>query len=127
MAEMERRTIIKGAAWALPVIAAAVAAPLATASGASEEQLAFIGTNFTKKSLKFKVMNTGTTTVKNVIVFITWNGGSETVALGDIAPKGHAPTEHHRDYTFPESVSNVTLRAVGEDGVTTLAQVTVTR
>ena len=29
---MERRTVIKGAAWSVPVIAAAVAAPLAAAS-----------------------------------------------------------------------------------------------
>lgn len=32
---MERRTVIKSAAWAIPVIAAAVAVPLATASQAT--------------------------------------------------------------------------------------------
>jgi hypothetical protein len=35
--KMDRRTIVMGAAWALPVIAAATAIPAATASSASPE------------------------------------------------------------------------------------------
>lgn len=35
---LDRRTLVKGAAWSVPVIAAAVSAPLATASGAVANQ-----------------------------------------------------------------------------------------
>ncbi len=37
--EVGRRTVVKGAAWSLPVIAAAVAAPMATASTPTTERI----------------------------------------------------------------------------------------
>jgi len=109
---ISRRRVIKGAAWSLPVIAAAVAAPLAAASSTpSDGCLRFIGTNFTKKSLKFKVQNQCETPVTSVEVLITWDGGSLAVPLGDIVPHAHAPIEHDREYTdvIPEAVTMVTL------------------
>lgn len=49
MTNIERRRIVKGAAWAVPVIAAAVAVPASTASTPETGAcLRFIGTNVTK-------------------------------------------------------------------------------
>lgn len=129
MLDITRRRVIKGAAWSLPVIAAAIATPLAAASTAptAGAELRFIGSNFTKKSLKFKVQNTGTTTARDVGALILWDGDSiGTIPLGDIAPGAHAPTEHDREYDIPASVRTVTIQVVTIDG-TASAEITLTR
>lgn len=125
---ISRRTIVKGAAWSLPVIAAAVAMPLASASTPNESGacLRFIGTNLTRKGLKFKVQNQCSATARNVSVLALWSGGSLTVPLGDIPPHGHAPTEHERIYSIPAEVTSVILQAVTLDGSAS-AETTVTR
>lgn len=113
---IKRRSVIKGAAWSIPVIAAAIATPLAAASTQSTAELRFIGSSFTKKSLKFKVQNTGSAVARDVSVLVIWDGGTLTVPLGDIAPGSHAPTEHDREHDIPDNVSFVSLEAVTIDG-----------
>lgn len=127
MTELTRRRVIKGAAWSLPVILAATAVPLAAASvTAGTADLRFIGTNLTKKSLKFKVENQGTATARDVSVLILWEGGSLIIPLGDIEPGSHAPTEHDRQYDIPADARSVHLEAVTLDGSAS-AVITVTR
>lgn len=109
MTNIERRRIVKGAAWALPVIVAAVAVPASTASTPETGAcLRFIGTNVTKKSVKVKVQNQCGTTARNVVLTIGIDdaaGRSIVIPLGDIPPHGHAPTEHERAYEIPEAGS----------------------
>lgn len=107
MTNIERRRIVKGAAWAVPVIAAAVAVPASTASTPETGAcLRFIGTNVTKKSVKVKVQNQCAATARNVVLTIGIDdtpGRVIVVPLGDIPPHGHAPTEHERAYDIPET------------------------
>jgi len=90
---IERRTIIKSAAWGLPVIAAAVATPLASASRPSAEPtgIRFIGVAATKREVKLKIQNIGSTSARNVALLV--NG-----TLHKVWPElvGHQPTEQVR-------------------------------
>lgn len=117
-----RRTIVKGAAWSIPVIAAAVAAPLAAASTAPQACLRFIGTNFTKKSLKVKLKNDCTATAKNVVLAVSYTSNgtpiSEVVPLGDIAPGQPWPLDHFREYDIPADVTTVVITATADNAPT---------
>lgn len=79
---IERRSVIKGAAWSVPVIAAAVATPLAAASG-PKAQLAFGGDcvlDVAGLSLGpgFEIVNSGTADWTGTITF------TETFALAGL-------------------------------------------
>lgn len=123
---IERRAIVKGAAWSLPVIAAAVAVPASTASTpvTGGSCLRFIGTNLTGKSLKVKVQNQCEVTARNVVLTIAIDGSDQVrfIPLGDIPPHGHAPTEHVRDYQIPAGDDSVAISARG-DNTATIVQV----
>lgn len=125
MTDIPRRSVVKGAAWSIPVIAAAVAVPASTASTpVSTACLRFIGTNVTKKSVKVKVQNQCDMVARNVVLTIgidDTQGRVIVVPLGDIPPHGHAPTEHERVYDIPETGSVVATASA--DNATTLVEV----
>lgn len=116
---LPRRTIVKGAAWSLPVIMAAVAVPTSTASTpVTQACLSFIGSSLTKKSLKFKVKNSCSVPAKNVRVTVldtAGSGWSLVVPLGDIAPGNHRSIEHYREYNFPDGVNRLFLTAMADN------------
>lgn len=125
MPDIERRRIVKGAAWSLPVIAAAIAVPTSTASTPETGAcLRFIGTNVTKKSVKVKVQNQCATTARNVVLTISIDdtpGRVIVVPLGDIPSHGHAPIEHERAYDIPETGGVVVTASA--DNATTIVEV----
>lgn len=84
---IDRRTLIKGAAWAVPVIAAAVAVPLAAASGEPDPKKSVIeftnvtsnqaGSNEVGWNTKIKVV--GPVSVTGVYLRVTLKRGGETL------------------------------------------------
>lgn len=117
-----RRTVIKGAAWSVPVVAASMALPLAAASEAPTACLRFIGTPPKIKkdeSIKMKVQNKCKATAKNVVLTISYvsNGTpiNKSVPLGDIAPNAHAPIEHDHEFNIPADVQTVLITATADN------------
>lgn len=107
---LTRRTLMKGAAWSIPVIAVAASAPLAAASQQACDQLRFIGTpKFGQHDLKFKIQNKCSETAINVNVLLAYNGGTRTYAMGDIAPNGLSEVDHTRDTTIPAGPATLTI------------------
>ena len=65
---LSRRTVMKGAAWSVPVVAAAVATPLAAASGAIDASLAWTGSSTGLLSLN--VLDGGGTLTASALVTV---------------------------------------------------------
>lgn len=106
---VERRTIIKGAAWSVPVIAAAVATPLATASTPTEEGAGFRfngnAWNNGKNPVEFSIHN-DTKVAGSATVVVEWDGGSDTVNYTVAVQEGHF------SYQLPEGVEKATFSVV---------------
>lgn len=106
---MERRTVIKGAAWSVPVIAAAVAAPLAVASTTpgTEGGFRFDGNawNNGKNPVEFSIHDdtTGKPQTRVATVVVEWSGGSESKTY-PITGQGGPYT-----YALPEGVDAATF------------------
>jgi len=120
-----RRTIVKGAAWSIPVIMAATAVPHAAASAQPGNAcLRFIGSNFTRDGLKVKVQNQCGMIARDVQIIVSYENGQAAVARvfpqGELDPHAHAPAEHLRLDDIPDEISQVTVtvKAENADAVT---------
>lgn len=121
MTELNRRTLLKGAAWSVPVVAIAASVPLAAASTVPVTgQLRFIGTPHKPvRELKLKVQNKGSEMARNVTILIT-GPSSATIPLGDIQPNGLGPTDsdHIRIPDLPDGKYTVTVSSENIQGET---------
>lgn len=120
--DITRRTVAKGLAWSMPILLVSAAAPLAAASTVPEACLRFIGTPPKIKkdeSIKMKVQNKCKFTARNVILTISYTSNgtpiNKSIALGDIAPNGHAPTEHDHEFNIPADVETVLITATADN------------
>lgn len=91
---INRRTVVKGAAWSVPVIAAAIAAPAASASTLSTDlAVAFGGTQLIRINLVLVSINV---TLANTLTIS--NLGSSTSTGGEVVT-----------LTYPSTLSQLTL------------------
>ncbi|MFJ4165491.1 hypothetical protein ACIPY5_08035 [Microbacterium sp. NPDC089698] len=133
---VSRRTVVQGAVWSLPIIAAAAATPLAAASVAAPA-LKFVNGPYTA---------TGCGPLGDVVLNLTSNGTTPdagktvTVSLpaglrwadGSTAPKSFSPTDTTGRITIPSgqilgvTATSAVLTATSSTGATATAPVVVT-
>lgn len=100
-----RRAIVKGAAWSVPVIAAAIAAPAASASTASTDLgIAFGGSQILTVGILGSLLNANVTLANTLTVT---NLGTSVSTGGEVLT-----------LTFPSTLSQLTL--VSADGLATI-------
>lgn len=119
-----RRTVIKGAAWSVPVVAAAVALPLAAASEAPTACLRFIGTPpqiQADGTLKTKVQNQCKATARNVVLTVSYTSNgtpmNESFPIGDLRHGQPGPLDHYRTH-IPADVQSVLLTVTADNAQT---------
>lgn len=113
---MERRTLIKGAVWSVPIIAAATAAPHIAAS-APTRGIRFNGTpkHDPQGVLQFSVHNDSNAVAESVEVVATWEGGGFAIlALGDV----RVQSGPHRMDDVPAGVVTLSVSAANVPGET---------
>lgn len=131
---MERRTFIRSAAWAAPVIAVAVATPLAAASTPpTRNRIRFTNATATEgreantvyANTKVQVID-GPEPVTNVVLTVTANGETRTHVWGSLAGWGNTEKVAEQFQGVPKGAPVLVAFTATADGCTPIsAQVAV--